>query len=214
MYEKVMQIVEGSSAYRYSANPMSFKGKTGWDSRLVTFHGTLVPLQDTENVILHSCDVESTRPKRLMFVVQCPTCKQQSSCHNYKFQYDDLDAKVRCSECSKFSAIRYWKCNCGIIWHTCKVHYCAEKVELSRKDKLRSSSRNESSIRNTSKRLYKNANLDQLLDDDLRAQTTRAKKLNREDQRETLAVYSAPSVQLRSSMLSPNLRQKFAYLLS
>ena len=213
-HEKLMQIAQGSSTTRYNVKPLSYRGKTGWDSRLITYHGTLDPLQDHINTNSHPCDIDHTSHQKLMFVVQCPTCNQQSPCHNYKFQYSDLDAKIRCSECHKFSAVKYWKCNCAIIWHTCKVHHCAEKVKPSRKDKLRSSGKNESSIQKSFKRLHENASFDKLLDDDLRAQTKRAKQLNREDQRETLDVNSIPTTQLRSSMLSPNLRQKFAYLIS
>ena len=160
-------------------------------------------------------DIPHEVNRRQMFVVQCPTCTHQSPSHSYKFQCEDLDAKIKCTVCLKFSAIKHWKCNCGELWHTCKVHFCIEKVKpTSSKDELRTSGSNEGASKAISKRLLSNASFDQLLDDDLRAQTKRAKICDKDNQWDNLVVPARSSVQIRSSMLSPNLRERFAHLLS
>ena len=68
----------------------------------------------------------------------------------------------------------------------------------------------------SSKRLHSNALFEEILNDDLRSEAKRAKKSLEQD--ETLARVLNPVVpfkrELRASMLSPNLRQRFAHLLA
>ena len=148
--------------------------------------------------------------RRLMYVTQCPTCNKQSSAHNYKFQYKDLDAKTKCVECHKHSAIKYWKCNCGVLWHTCKVHYCTVKVKPKPDDKRSSDSINMRSM--ASKRLLENADHDQILDDDLRLQAKRDRKNWMKGEKASSDSLKKPEIRLTSSMLSKNLRERFADL--
>ena len=76
---------------------------------------------------------------------------------------------------------------------------------------LSKSSIEKTSIEKTSsKRLLCNASFEKILDDDLRIQAKRARKSYEQDK--TLVGLSNP-VPLRASMLSPNLRQRFAHLL-
>ena len=152
-----------------------------------------------------------------MHVVQCPTCSKQSPSQLYKFQNYDLDLKIKCCECLKLTPLKAWKCNCGVLWHTCKVHTCAENVEPTLKSKaLSKSSIEKTSIEKTSsKRLLCNASFEKILDDDLRIQAKRARK--RYEQDKTLVGVSNPVPpfrrELRASMLSPKLRQRFSHLL-
>ena len=104
-------------------------------------HGNLEQAHVPHSTVEQSSDTTNAVNTRRMYVVQCPACVKQSSSHSYKFQYKDLDAKIKCTECSKFTAIKYWKCNCGELWHTCKVHFCTVKVEPVVKVKLRSTRR-------------------------------------------------------------------------
>ena len=95
------------------------------------------------------------------------------------------------------------------------VHVCTEKVRPKfAKVKPRSSSNSEGTDKANSNRLLHNATFDQLLDDDLREQTKRAKRLDEEEHGVNIVVPSQSSSQLRSSMLSPNLRERFAHLFS
>ena len=123
-----------------------------------------------------------------MFIVWCPTCHKQSSTQHYKFQYDDLDAKIKCSSCSKLSAVKNWKCNCFVLWHTCTVHYCARKVKPE-KDKPQSDSRHMGGGKAISNILLSNAPYEQLLDDGFRVQEKRDKKSwERDDKQDNLMI--------------------------
>ena len=211
--EKLSRIVRNESTVNLMLTHLSYKGRTGWDARLATYPCSLESLQEQPST--HAAAPTHEIDRRNMFVVQCPLCTQQSARHRYKFQYEDLYAKIRCTECLKLSAIKYWKCNCGELWHTCMVHVCTEKVRPKvSKVKPRSSSNKEGADKASSNRLLHNATFDQLLDDDFKEQTKRAKRLDEEEHGVNIVVPSQSSNQLRSSMLSPNLRERFAHLFS
>ena len=191
---------------------ITFRGKAGWDSRLSTYTGSLEPAADAR--ILGECEVMQRKTeKRMMYVVQCPTCNNQSASHNYKFQCKDLDLKIKCVECRKSSAIKNWKCNCGIAWHTCNIHFCMEKIVLASTSMSQSSRAQKGNGKATSKRLLENATFDQLLDDDLRTQAKRAKQLEMGNTSDSLTDHRGTRNHLRASMLSPKLRDRFSYLL-
>ena len=194
--------------------PIFFRGKTGWDSRLATYQGTLEPTLHVPSTPAHSSDLSLAVDTRKMFVVKCPMCAQQSPSHSYKFQYEDLDVKIKCTECLKFSAVKHCKCNCGVLWHTCKVHYCTVKVKPTVKVELRSASKSEGNGKANSKRMLSNASFNELLDDDLRTQAKRAKQLDGDDKMDDIVVPPRAPNQLRASMLPISLREKFGYLFS
>ena len=114
--------------------------------------------------------------------------------------------------------LKAWKCNCGVLWHTCKVHTCTENVEPSNKSQALSKSnmKKPSTEEKPSNRLLSNASFEEILDDDLRLQAKQARKSYEQDK--TLAGVQIPvssqKRELRASMLSPNLRQRFAHLLA
>ena len=68
----------------------------------------------------------------------------------------------------------------------------------------------------SSERLLSNASFEKILDDDLRSEAKRAKKNSEQDQTHAgvLNPVSTLNRELRASMLSPNLRQRFAHLLA
>ena len=215
--DKVDQIIDQKDTKPTKLVKLSFKAKVGWDSRLDGMIFSTVP--DEGALFEHSLAHESAHvDKRFMHVVQCPTCNKQSPSQQYKFQYRDLDIKIECSECHKFSPIKAWNCNCGVLWHTCKVHTCTENVEPTMKSQTLSKSRIEKtgSGKASSKRLHSNALFEEILDDDLRSEAKRAKKSLEQD--ETLARVLNPVLpfkrELRASMLSQNIRQRFAHLLA
>ena len=39
-----------------------------------------------------------------------------------RFQYDDLDLKIKCIHCSSKSVVKDWTCCCGIRWYACTKH--------------------------------------------------------------------------------------------
>ena len=202
--DKVEQIFENENHSYHKAAPLCFKGKAGWDTRLSSYKGSLDQLNSNFNqdvVMSHTDD------RRLMYIAQCPICNKQSPSNDYKLQYTDLGKKIRCIECHQFSCISEWKCNCGVLWHTCKVHYCIEKVKPKPKVKLASDSLSMRSI--ATKRLLDNATHDQILDDDLRLQAKRDKK-NWDKSGKVDNPLNKPEIRLTSSMLPKSLREKFA----
>ena len=146
--------------------------------------------------------------KRLVFIAQCLICGKQSPSNDYKFQYTDLGKKIKCIECKNSSCISEWECNCAVLWHTCKVHYCIEKVMPKPKVKLASDSIRMRSI--ASKRLLENADHDQILDDDLRLQAKGDKKNWEKGGKVDGDSLKQLEIRLTSSMLPKSLREKFA----
>ena len=203
--DKIDQFFEDENPTYHKAAPLCFKGKAGWDTRLSSYNGSLEQLNPNFN---HDVVMEHDGNKRLMFIVQCPICDKQTPSNDYKFQYTDLGKKVKCTECKKFSCISEWKCNCGVLWHTCKVHYCIEKVKPKPKVKLASDSLSMRSI--ASKRLLENANHEQILDDDLRLQAKRDKQNWNKGSKVHADAFKRPDIRLTSSMLPKSLREKFA----
>ena len=149
-----------------------------------------------------------------MHVVQCPSCSKQTPSQLYKFQYKDLDLKMKCCECFKATPVKAWKCNCGVLWHTCKVHSCTANVLPS----VRSNTLPKSSIAKASSKrvavvsgsLHANAPFEQILDDDLRIDAKRGKKCLKDD-----APKSGVKMpyKLTATMLPPKLRERFNHLL-
>ena len=213
--DKVNQIVSKTCNKSIRMSPLSLKGKSGWDSRLASFTGSL-DLPDGYQA-LNASVPDQPRLGRQMHVAQCPSCHKQSPSQRYKIQCYDLDLKIKCCECLKRTCLKAWKCNCGVLWHTCRVHSCTENVEPYYKSQASSKSSMEKLTleKTSSKRLHSNASFEQILDDDLRIDAKRAKKSHEQDEtlaRVQITVSSRPR-ELRAAMLSPNLRQRFAHLL-
>jgi hypothetical protein len=204
--QRLEQFFEDDNPTYHKAGPICFKGKAGWDTRLPNFNGSLDQLNPEYNQdVVMNCSDNS----RIMYIAQCPTCNKQSSCQNYKFQYHDLGKKIKCVECHKFSCISEWKCNCGVLWHTCKVHYCTIKVKPKPKVKLTSDSLNMRGL--AAKRLLENATHDQILDDDLRIQAKRDKR-NWIKGEKIISDDRPTEIRLTNSMLPKSLREKFPNL--
>ena len=194
--DKVNRIISNTHVNTHNLAKLSYKGKVGWDSRLdnVQIH---VPEEDASLVL-----TDNEHLRRHMHIVQCPACDKQSPSDRYTFQYQDLDSKIKCIECSKHTAIRGWKCNCGIHWYNCRVHCCTESLPKCKPkaSKVRTET--------TSGSLGSNAPYEQILDDDLKIEAKRAKRqLARQNH---MVRPNQPS--FSASMLSPNLRQRFAHL--
>ena len=134
-------------------------------------------------------------------------CNKQSTREQYHYQCYDLDKKNKCAECSKFSHIKAWKCNCNILWHTCTVHHCTDEVPQGAASNAEGA--NYTVVKKkVSKRLLDSASIEDILDDDLKNDANKAKRqkiLNKEST-------EPRSFELRPSMLPPNLRSKFAHL--
>jgi len=213
--DKVNLILDEHATSGFSLACLCFKGKVGWDSRLDVERGSLEPVNGTH--FLEDSEASSSgviESRREMHIVICPSCKQQTPSQQYKFQCRDLDIKIKCLECFKPTPIKAWSCNCGVLWHTCKVHTCtAESMPTPRsKPKSSSSSSKEDSSKEVSKgHLQANSSFDELLDDDLKREAMKAKKSSGQKTTST-GVYKP--YELKASLLSPHLREKFAHLLS
>ena len=125
----------------------------------------------------------------------------------YQFQSYDLDKKIKCRDCSKLSHLRAWKCNCGILWHTCTVHSCIVKAPQGAAEKARGANEKIVKISNY-KRLLENASTEHILDDDLKNEARKAKRRKTNSPQRS----AEPNFRLKASMLPPNLRHKFAHL--
>ena len=136
--DKVDRILSKTCTIPKKLVPLTYKGKSGWDSRLASYTGSLDPPDCDQS--RHATVPAHVEVRRIMHVVQCPDCHKQSPSQFYKFQYKDLDVKVKCCECLKLTPLKVWKCNCGVLWHTCEVHACAENVEPTLKSKTLSKS--------------------------------------------------------------------------
>ena len=102
---KLEQFFQEDDPTHHKAGPFCFKGQAGWDTRLATYAGSLEQLNTAFN---QDGDMPSAVATRLMYVVQCPRCERQSPSNDYKFQYEDLGLKIKCTECSKCSCIAKW----------------------------------------------------------------------------------------------------------
>ena len=152
-------------------------------------------------------EIHTTVAKRKIYIAQCPKCNKQSTREQYHFQSYDLDKMIKCAECSKFSHIKAWKCNCGILWHTCTVHNCTDTVPQGAASNAEGAS-SKVLKKTSSKRLLDSAPIEQIVDDDLKNEANKAKIIK------SLPQGSVEPQQhvLKPSMLSPNLRSKFAHL--
>jgi hypothetical protein len=206
--EKLNCIIDYSSRAKHLIHKLSLRGKTGWDTRLSTYEKELEKLQHTvlpkETV---DTEIHTTSGKRKMYIVQCPKCSKQSTREQYHFQCYDLDKRIKCAECSKFSHIKAWKCNCGILWHTCTVHNSTDTAPQG----VASNAEGASSKvlkKTSSKRLLDSVPIEQILDDDLKNEANKAKRLKILPEEST----ELQQFELRPSMPSPHLRSKFAHL--
>ena len=63
-----------------------------------------------------------SRVGRCTAFFECPKCQAPDSSDCKNFQYEDLDQKHQCMMCGKRTPVKDWKCECKIIWHTCRIH--------------------------------------------------------------------------------------------
>ena len=105
-----------------------------------------------------------------MHIMKCPQCDQPNIAQNTKLQPSNLSIKIKCSSCSKRSPARDWKCNCCCLWHTCHRHAKQAAFTKAGGNDLNPVARK------ASKRLLMSGSYEQLLDDDLRRESIKAKK--------------------------------------
>ena len=110
-----------------------------------------------------------------MHIMVCSACLQQNIAQKGKLKSDDLAIKIKCSSCNKKSVSNIWKCNCGVMWHTCPRHGHTQDPPYEAGGNLTTVARK------ASKRQLLTANLEQILDDDLMRESKQAKKCPRED---------------------------------
>ena len=204
--DQVNQVLDQQNTKPNKLVKLSYKGKVGWDSRLSAHTFSVESQERSTSEVTHEHESEIVM-KRPMHIVQCPFCDKQSPSQQYNFQYRDLDTKIKCSECHKFTPLKGWKCNCGVLWYNCKEHTCAVEIIPNTLSKPKRSSNSKALPKGS---LQANSSFEDLLDDDLKVEAKRAKKSLEHDA--PLAGDKMP-YKLKASLLSPNLRQRFAHLL-
>ena len=101
---------------------------------------------------------------------ECPKCKGQNHAQNTKLQQTNLSIKIKCTNCCIRSSSMDWRCNCGVVWHTCQRH--APKAASNKAGENHTIVASKASKRP----LLSASSIEQLLDDDLKRESKAAKK--------------------------------------
>ena len=105
-----------------------------------------------------------------MHIMYCPACHKPNTAQNAKLQRTNLGIKIKCATCCIRSPSKDWKCNCGCLWHTCKRHAMKAVSNTAGGNNLTIVARK------ASKRPLLSASYEQLLDDDLKRESHKARK--------------------------------------
>ena len=164
---------------------IKLKGRAGWDSNIKLAQEQPQPHNDLQiDVKKPTCGTK--RPLDEVYF-NCPKCKASTNSNKRCFQLQDLDQTCKCNSCKANVKVRDWVCSCSHIWHLCEVHrsLCSGKQKPLSKGPGQSCKRTLGPLTN-----------EQLLEIDV-------KRMRRTNQH---LLDPSPSI------LSPNLRERFAYL--
>jgi uncharacterized CHY-type Zn-finger protein len=98
-------------------NELNLKGKVGWDSTIPT--------------VTQECSgqqIDPVQQNRYQVIIgnteffEFPRCNKVEPSTIDAFKSNDLDTQHKCFHCNKNSAIKSWRCKCGVAWHTCLEH--------------------------------------------------------------------------------------------
>ncbi len=190
---------------------MNVKGKAGLDSSMPVGECHFVEQQQ-----VNPCQQSSDQQAECMHVVICPKCQQESPADKYTFQNSDLDLKMRCFSCKSNGPLKLWKCCHNVVWHTCMQHKL-HRTASSQKRAAKQPHRHMPKISRpgaATRELLLNSTFEQILDDDLRRESKKAKLKDHADDYVIVLNPAAHSGKLKASWLPPVLRERFAATLA
>ena len=180
-----------------------FKGKASWDDKLPTCDSFMHMCEEVSPHELCAFDKSGSGSAfNTMHTMICPKCGQLNIAQNTRLQQNNLDIKIKCTNCCIRSPSGDWKCNCDVVWHICQRH--AHKAANTSKAK---GSRTIVTSKASKRPLHK-ATLEQLLDDDLKRESKFAKK-QPYDGIINLGYYAPMGRALSLGMIPPRLRERF-----
>ena len=99
--------------------PREFKirGKVEWDSEIPKLTESSTRGSSTTGLL----EYHEIQPKEITFM-SCPRCNKLESNVALNLQKIDLDKKIKCQHCAKFSSTKDWKCLCDVKWTLCREH--------------------------------------------------------------------------------------------
>jgi hypothetical protein len=178
-----------------------------WDKNICktaepcNLHENAVPLQNGEGCGSERLYLPLNR-------IYCPSCGQGRWTKNTHIRRDNLGAPITCGGCKAKPRSLLWQCACDTPWATCDRHAILKAVETPKpKPKARAKAKGGSSSRPSIKRRIADADIGQLLEDDLRRV-----KVKTQGEFSPLDCEVMPQVKrrkLRPSLLPPGLRERF-----
>jgi ribonuclease HI len=186
---------------------IELKGAAIWDKNICktaepcNLHENAVPLQNGEGCGSERLYLPLNR-------IYCPSCGQGRWTKNTHIRRDNLGAPITCGGCKAKPRSLLWQCACDTPWATCDRHAILKAVETPKpKPKARAKAKGGSSSRPSIKRRIADADIGQLLEDDLRRV-----KVKTQGEFSPLDCEVMPQVKrrkLRPSLLPPGLRERF-----
>jgi ribonuclease HI len=179
--------------------PYNLKGKHKWDAT--------TPIQQPDTSPLPSPH-DNQAGRVGMAHITCGKCNQDNPAHRFPICSDNLDHKIKCISCNSTTAVRHWKCKCGIQWHLCHIH---QPQSLQHKRKAEQSIKAMAPTHVAKKRIPPEC----LLDKELKQDSKDAKRKFEDglsDLNKRAKMSSGSSKRLTTGMLPESLRVKFPRL--
>ena len=198
---KLDEFLEGERLL--STNPLSLRGKVGWDTSLESPNRVKPKLRWKTQT-----DADMITELQTTEFYTCPKCNNVEPSDCVKFSFKNLDQKQKCNTCRRQVTVKDWNCRCGVRWYLCPEHGRNQPPQLKRKRPTTATSQDHPNP-NRPKRLR---SIDDLYEEDLRRRTgVRVDKRQRLDDREQEDVSLGEPVvsHPRTSLLSPALRQRY-----
>ena len=96
---------------------LALNGNSGWVSTI----NSLCP-SNIVNSLWSPAPHGEVVPIKTTAFYKCKLCDKVEPSTLSRFQYDDLDLKIKCIHCSSKSVVKDWTCCCGIRWYACTKH--------------------------------------------------------------------------------------------
>jgi ribonuclease HI len=105
---------------------------------------------------------------------KCRLCDKVEPSTLSRFQYDDLDLKIKCIHCSSMSVVKDWTCSCSKRWYACTVHSKSLVLcEVLPQDSVQATGQGVTSSRPKRKPVAHSHEYHELLSEDLRRERKR-----------------------------------------
>ena len=138
------------------------------------------------------------------FLLYCGACREAANAHIKGFDENDLGTKVFCYACKKLRRSKDWLCRCQICWYQCDVHRYAGRRAREEKQNMKDRPK---SKEKTQKRRYEAVGKDEEKSISKRRRSgPQMISFTEKECRDSL------KGDLKQSLLSGNLRQRFAHL--